>query len=105
LAALDVRIRPWARALVAFVQSRDPRAQVTSTLRTHEEQLCLLQAAAEGRAGVYRPALHSNHERGLALDISARPDVLDAAHDLWISWGGAGRTSGDPVHFQPIVIG
>lgn len=62
-----------------------------------------MQAAARGAPGVYRPAQHSEHERGLAFDLSASPPTLASLHALWLSWGGAAAASGDAVHFQPRI--
>lgn len=76
---------------------------MTSTFRTRETQQCLLAAAARGTPGVYRPAKHSQHERGLAFDLSASPAALASLHAVWEGWGGAPAVAGDPVHFQPRI--
>lgn len=103
LLRLDSRLRPWARALVAAVQGVDPRAQVTSTFRTAQQQACLRAAAASGDTTAMRPAVHSLHELGIAFDVAASPAALTYGHQLWLAWGGAAPVSGDPVHFQPMV--
>jgi hypothetical protein len=100
---LDSRLRPWATALVASARNLDPGAKVTSTYRTRATQECLLRAAASGAPGVYKPAKHSQHERGLAFDIAASPAALTALHSIWAGWGGAPAVAGDPVHFQPMI--
>lgn len=98
LEALDPRLKPWAQWLI----SAWPYVQVTSTLRTRDEQAALYAAYLNG-ASKYpaAPPGTSYHEYGLAWDMVAEPEILNALGALWESVGGTwGGRGGDPIHFQ-----
>jgi D-alanyl-D-alanine carboxypeptidase len=95
---LDPRLQPWARWLISLW----PYGQLTSTLRTREEQTALYSAYLAG-ASRYpaAPPGHSKHELGLAFDYVAPSAVLSELGAVWKSYGGNwGGDGDDPIHFE-----
>jgi D-alanyl-D-alanine carboxypeptidase-like protein len=97
---LQEYIQPYAYELMRLAQPYG--AQVTSVLRTTDEQRALYQTYLRG--GSRYPAAppgHSMHERGRAFDVSAPAWVLYQMGRLWEWWGGRwGGRGGDPIHFE-----
>ena len=96
--ALDARVQPWARELIA--QARTP-VPVTSTRRGHSAQLWLYRRHLAGlnRFPVAPPGA-SKHESGAAWDMVGPPAELRRLGMLWRSWGGVWGGSLDPIHFE-----
>jgi len=98
---LSPELRDAARALVdaAGVARLQPR--VTSTLRSHAEQVRLYRRYLAGAAGFpVAPPGQSAHEYGEAFDMVVSP--MEALADVgytWQTWGG-GWNPADAIHFE-----
>lgn len=95
-------LRPYFELLVRIAQHYDPSARVTSVRRSSSEQARLyrLFVAGKSRFPVARPGT-SKHEQGRALDMVARPEVLQGLGLWWESIGGRwGGRFDDPIHFE-----
>lgn len=99
LSALHPDLVPWAR----WLYSLWPYAQITSTLRTREEQAALYSAyLAGGSRYPAAPPGQSMHEYGRAFDLVAPVEILTQLGAVWESVGGTwgGRDGSDPIHFE-----
>jgi hypothetical protein len=107
---LDEDFRPYAEAWYQFLRSIDPRFVITSARRSSTDQQRLYERMLEQKAAgepyfTTLPPGHSQHERGLAVDIArfgvpaADDDLLREAGAAWRSWGGTWGGESDPVHF------
>ncbi|SRR5206468_5041772 len=98
---LDPKIRDAARALVDAASAARLQPRVTSTLRSHSEQVRLYRRYLAGAAGFpVAPPGQSAHEYGLAFDLVVSP--MEALADVgytWQTWGG-GWNPGDAIHFE-----
>jgi LAS superfamily LD-carboxypeptidase LdcB len=109
LATLHPQLRPYAELLVRVAELNGLRVSVNSTLRTRAQQAILyqryLEAQRTGARGVLpaNPPGTSDHELGLAFDLTVNGDYRSAAQaalgSLWRSWGGVWAGAADPVHF------
>ncbi len=102
---------PWARWLIAVAQYNGLHVQVTSTLRSREQQTLLweryvhCQRVGAGRATCLpaAPPGTSDHELGRAFDLIVDGDYRGAAQAaigrLWQQMGGRWGGAADPVHF------
>lgn len=98
LSALQPWLVPWAN----WLYSLWPYAQITSTLRSHDEQAALYNAYLAG-ASKYpaAPPGQSYHEYGRAFDMVAEPQILAQLGAIWESVGGRwGGHEGDEIHFE-----
>ena len=98
---LDARLLPWFLALVRLAQRMDPSARVTSGRRSRAEQARLYRRYVAGQSRFpAAPPGRSQHEKGRAIDLVARPDVLRRLGRIWeragFTWGGRR----DPIHFE-----
>jgi len=98
---LDPQIRDAARALVNAASAAGLQPRVTSTLRSHAEQVRLYRRYLAGAAGFpVAPPGQSAHEYGFAFDMVVSP--MEALADVgytWQTWGG-GWNPGDAIHFE-----
>ncbi|SRR6266849_1364384 len=94
-------LRDAARALVDAASAAGLQPRVTSTLRSHAEQIRLYRRFLAGHAGFpVAPPGQSAHEYGEAFDLVVSP--MDALQDVgytWETWGGAWNP-GDAIHFE-----
>jgi len=91
-----------AQVLVNAVRAAGYPITVTSVLRTRATQERLYRDFILGRSKypAAKPGT-SPHERGLAFDVAAHPDVLREMGRIWESWGGTwGGRFKDPIHFE-----
>lgn len=89
----------WGRSWVRALMREEPRAVLTSTLRTRAEQARLYARWLAGRGRrAARPGT-SLHELGLAFDVSAPHVALLRLGALWRSVGGGWLLS-HPIHFE-----
>lgn len=101
LEELDPALRPWAQALVAYLEPYG--VVVTSVYRSPTTQLALWLNRANNPYPVAPPG-RSYHEYRRAWDMTGPPDVLAWAGAVWKSWGG--RWGGDlqpkpdDIHFE-----
>jgi hypothetical protein len=94
-------LREGAKALVQACGEAGLLPRVTSTLRSHNEQVRLYRKYQAGAGGfpVAPPGL-SAHEYGLAFDMVVSP--ITSLRDVgatWLDWGG-GWSNRDAVHFE-----
>jgi D-alanyl-D-alanine carboxypeptidase-like protein len=90
-------LQPWARWLI----SRWPYGQLTSTLRSFEEQTRLYDLYLRGAARYpAAPPGSSMHEVGRAFDYYAPDYVLEQLGDIWTAVGGTWGGAVDPIHFE-----
>ena len=109
IATLHPRVRPYARALVHSAAAQGLDIKVTSGTRSYAEQ----QAIFDRHDGTTRaPAGHSNHNFGLAFDVT----LFDGAEPVWespnykavgalgkalgLTWGGDWQSIDDAPHFE-----
>lgn len=100
--SLDPRYQRKFQALVRLAHRLDPSARVTSTRRSTAEQTRLYRRwlAGQSRFPVARPGT-SKHERGLAIDLVAKPEVLRRLGAAWERAGGRwGGRFNDEIHFE-----
>lgn len=100
--SLDRRYHRHFIALLRAAHRLDPSARVTSTRRSTAEQTRLYRRwlAGQSRFPVARPGT-SKHERGLAIDLVARPEVLRRLGEAWERAGGRwGGRFNDEIHFE-----
>lgn len=101
LGDLRPEIAPYAEYLFSFLEPYG--ARVTSVYRSYSDQLELYRNRANNPYPVAPPG-QSKHELGLAFDITAPPEILAWAGQVWESWGGrwGGRFTSrpDPIHFE-----
>lgn len=99
------QLRQAADALVRYAAELGLRPVVTSVRRSRARQAALYKAWVTGKARFpAAPPGTSKHERGLAFDISVRPEsALRHLGEVWESiggvWGGRFRHP-DPIHFE-----
>lgn len=98
LRELIPELQPYALYLTALITKYDPGARVTSVYRSYTDQLDLWNNRARNPYPVARPGT-SYHQYRRAFDVSARPEVLAWAGEVWRSWGGTVPMN-DPIHFQ-----
>jgi hypothetical protein len=94
---LEPALQPWARWLLSLW----PYGQLTSTLRSYEEQARLYENFLRGYARY--PALppgQSLHEIGRAFDYVAPDYILEQLGQIWIEAGGTWGGERDPIHFE-----
>lgn len=98
------QVRPYFVALFRAAQRLDPRARVTSTVRSRAEQARLYRRFLAGKSRFpAAPPGRSKHQLGRAIDIVARDEVLRSLGLAWerlgpnFKWGGRFR---DPIHFE-----
>lgn len=87
---------------MALIQRLDPAARVTSARRSSAEQgrLYARWVAGLSKYPVAKPGT-SKHERGLAVDIVAKPSVLRRVGEAWERAGGRwGGRFNDDIHFE-----
>jgi len=99
---LDRRYQRHFIALFNAARRLDPSARVTSTRRSTAEQTRLYRRwlAGQSRFPVARPGT-SKHEKGLAVDLVARPEVLRRLGEAWERVGGRwGGRFNDEIHFE-----
>ena len=109
IATLHPKVRPLARALVTTAAAHGITIIVTSGLRTYAEQ----QALFDKHNGTTRaPAGHSNHNFGLAFDVTIFRDgqpvwesplyksVGAMGRALGLAWGGDWQSIADEPHFE-----
>lgn len=102
LDALLPDLQPYARDLVALAGSAGLQPRVTSTRRTHTEQIRLYLRYLAGRAQ-YPTAVPgtSAHEYGEAFDLIVTPyEYLAELGRIWEEAGGTWGRSADPIHFE-----
>src|SRR5260370_38001720 len=94
-------LRDAANALVDAASAAGLQPRVTSTLRSHAEQVRLYRRFLAGAAGFpVAPPGQSAHEYGTAFDMVVSP--MGALADVgytWQTWGG-GWNPGDAIHFE-----
>jgi len=94
-------LRDAARALVDAAARARLQPRVTSTLRSHAEQVRLYRRFLAGSGGFpVAPPGQSAHEYGQAFDMVVSP--MEALADVgytWQTWGG-GWNPGDAIHFE-----
>src|SRR5260370_26652808 len=94
-------LRDAARALVDAASSAGLQPRVTSTLRSHAEQIRLYRRFLAGAAGFpVAPPGQSAHEYGTAFDMVVSP--MAALADVGYTWqtcAGAWYPR-DPIHFR-----
>lgn len=97
---LPVLQKPVIASLTAAAHAYGGTLRLTSALRTLPQQYMLHRWAARGRCGVTlaAPVGQSNHEQGLAIDVSdgSQRKVRTAMGAHAFHWLG----SSDPVHFD-----
>lgn len=93
---------PYFRLLLYVAQSVDPGARLSSAYRSPTEQARLYRRYLAGLSRFpAAPPGKSKHEQGRAVDIVARPEVLEALGRWWESIGGRwGGRFDDPIHFE-----
>ena len=106
---LQPDLQPWARALVDAAGAAGLQPRVTSTFRSHADQVRLYRRYLAGGSPypANRPGT-SSHEYGWAFDVVVSPmSALSELGALWESWGGVwgGRpqragSQYDPIHFE-----
>src|SRR6267143_173252 len=98
---LDPELADAARALVDAAGRARLQPRVTSTLRSHSEQVRLYNRFLAGQGGYpVAPPGYSAHEYGEAFDMVVSP--MEALADVgytWQQWGG-GWNPDDAVHFE-----
>jgi hypothetical protein len=102
LDALSPELRDAARSLVDIAGRAGALPRVTSTLRSHSQQVRLYSNYLAGRA-IYPVAFPgtSAHEYGEAFDVVLTPmEWLSDLGQVWESWGGTWGGARDPVHFE-----
>lgn len=103
LSSLIPELQPFAAALIDAAGRAGLLPRVTSTRRSHAEQVRLHRRYLAGLQPFFvAPPGTSPHEYGFAFDLVVSPfEALSDVGLLWESWGGywGGRQS-DPVHFQ-----
>jgi len=101
LELLVPELRDAARALVDAASRARLQPRITSTLRSHAEQIRLYRRYLAGTAGFpVAPPGQSAHEYGQAFDLVVSP--MEALADVgytWQTWGG-GWNPGDAIHFE-----
>ena len=98
LDGLDPRLRPWAARLLSA--ARLP-LEITSVHRSLARQRRLYRRFLSGRTccNVNPPGL-SQHEHGLAWDMTSSDAELERLGAIWRSWGGLWGGEADPIHFE-----
>jgi len=98
---LDPELADAARALVDAAGRARLQPRVTSTLRSHSEQVRLYNRFLAGQGGYpVAPPGYSAHEYGEAFDLVVSP--MEALADVgytWQTWGG-GWNPADAIHFE-----
>jgi peptidoglycan LD-endopeptidase CwlK len=113
IATLHGKVQPIARTFVQLCAANGIKVEITSGTRTYAEQ----QALFDKHNGTTRaPAGYSNHNFGLAFDVTidAQPD--DALQPVWesplykklgtlgetlgLTWGGRWQSIDDEPHFE-----
>lgn len=101
LNALIPELQEPAKQLVALAGRAGVQPRVTSTLRSHTQQVKLYNQFLRGETQYpVAPPGRSAHEFGYAFDMIC--DTQDNLHDLgavWNSWGGLWHGT-DEVHFE-----
>ena len=93
---------PYARELITIAGSAGVQPRVTSTRRSHFEQVRLYLRFLRGRS-IYPTAMPgtSAHEYGEAFDVITTPmDALVDLGQVWREWGGTWGADADPIHFE-----
>jgi len=96
-------LRPHALALVNVLGEAGLHPRVTSTRRSHQQQVRLYRNFVAGRSRYpAAPPGSSAHEYGLAFDLITSPyEALADAGATWESWGGVwGGRFNDEIHFE-----
>lgn len=114
IATLLPRVQPCARLLVIAAARQGITIKVTSALRTYAEQddLYAQGRTAPGRPVTNAPAGYSNHNFGLAFDVT----IFDDGHPVYespeyktlgaigksmgLTWGGDWASIDDEPHFE-----
>lgn len=102
LDALVPELAPFAKDFVTQVGAAGYQPRVTSTRRSHSQQVRLylrylagLQTLPTAVPGT------SAHEYGEAFDMVVTPyDALGDIGPVWEQWGGTWGRGRDPVHFE-----
>lgn len=95
-------IREAAKELVLLASQAGLNPQVTSTRRTHGQQVRLYMRWLAGRSR-YPTAVPgtSAHEYGEAFDCIVTPySDIDLLGEQWQDWGGTWGGRADPIHFE-----
>ena len=121
IATLHVKVRPYVRALIENAVGQGIIIKVTSAMRTYAEQdkLYAQGRTAPGKIVTYAKGGYSNHNFGIAVDITifkgstdpeqAKTPVWDSplykvvgsiGMDLGLDWGGSWTSFKDEPHFQ-----
>lgn len=92
---------PYVRAFFNALQSAGLRPTITSTYRSHSEQVALYRAYKAGRNPYpVAPPGTSDHEKRVAFDLVCKADPTnEIAGDLWRRMGGRWAGAADRVHF------
>lgn len=91
-------LQPWLRPYAEYlVRHLAPHVTITSVYRSYTRQLELWNNRARNPYPVAPPGC-SQHNLGLAWDMTGPPEVLRWAGAVWKSWGGNWLES-DPIHF------
>jgi peptidoglycan LD-endopeptidase CwlK len=109
IATLHPKAQPYARSLIVKAKEKGWNFKITSGLRTYAEQDALY---AKRPRVTHAPAGYSNHNFGLAFDVtlfSGSTPVWESplyaslaaiAEDMGLEWGGNWKTLRDEPHFQ-----
>ena len=97
---MDVRLAPYAGALLAVLEANGIVYRITSVLRSRAHQEALY---ARYRAGIHQfpvaPPGSSLHEVGWAMDVTMPEWVYPQLGAIWRSWGGKWWAA-DRIHFS-----
>jgi peptidoglycan L-alanyl-D-glutamate endopeptidase CwlK len=113
IATLHPRVQPIARQFVKLTAANGIKVEITSGTRTYAEQ----QALFDKHDGTTRaPAGYSNHNFGLAFDVTIDAEPDDTLQPIWESplykklgvlgkslglvWGGDWQSIDDEPHFE-----
>src|SRR5882724_5250477 len=96
----------FAQAIYAMVAASGGKLHIVSAYRSNDEQAQLYRRAiqqhgqADARNWVAPPG-HSNHNKGLAVDLGGD---LDLAHKLAPQFGLVFPMSWEPWHIEPVGL-
>lgn len=85
IATLHPRVQPLARRLIQQAAENGMIFKVTSGSRTYEEQAELRKRWEEGKGGKAARPGYSNHNFGLAFDVTEFKSLLPGALPIWES--------------------
>lgn len=104
MAGIDGLNPQFTQAIEAMIAASGGRLSIESGYRSGAQQAALYQAAVQkyGAAGASKwvaPPGHSNHERGMAVDLSGD---ISLAHQLAPRFGLVFPMSWEPWHIEPV---